>query len=208
MKKVLWLFTIIALLGCMFVLPSIKVKAEEIEQPETTETEEITEQDEKEIKDYVVDVADKYLGKYVDKQTLTLIINLSLTALSYLGMFVINLVYNKYKKGNTNTIIESFKKIDGEHIKTQLKNAYEKIDTLEKVIVQLKESHETMMKVFVLSQDKSVEGKVAMLEYIGKHTQNDEVQEKAQEISGELEKEVEVKQEVNEKVKDEYQEIF
>lgn len=205
MKRIL---SILALFGLLFVLPQTKVKAEEIEQPETTETEEITEQDEKEIKDYVIDVADKYLGKYVDKQTLTLIINLSLTALSYIGVFVINLVYNKYKKGNTNEIIESFKKVDGEHIKAQLKNAYEKIDTLEKLVIELKESQETMMKVFVLSQDKSVEGKVAMLDYIGKHTQNNEVQEKAQEISGELEKEVEVKQEVNEKVKDEYQEIF
>lgn len=205
MKRIL---SILALFGLLFVLPHTQVKAEEIEQPETTETEEITEQDEKEIKDYVVEIADKYLGKYVDKQTLTLIINLSLTALSYIGVFVINLVYNKYKKGNTNTIIESFKKIDGEHIQAQLKNAYEKIDTLEKLVIELKESHETMMKVFVLSQDKSAEGKVAMLDYLGSHTQNSEVQEKAQELSGELEKEVEVKQEVNEKVKDEYQEIF
>lgn len=208
MKKVLWLFTIIALLGCMFVLPSVKVKAEEVEQPETSETQEVNELDKELIKEYIVEVVDKYLGKYFDKQTISLIASLVLFAISNVGLLSISIAYNKYKKGNVDLFMNALAKDDGKHLTAFVETLKAQNDELKKEIKTLKDGYETMMKVFVLSQDKSAEGKVVMLEYIGKHTENKEVQEKAQEISGELEKEVEVKQEVNEKVKDEYQEIF
>ncbi len=207
-KSAFYIFSLIMLVGCLFVLPKARVKAEEIEQPETSETVEMTEQEKKEIQDYIVEIADKYLGQYVDKQTLSLIISLAVGVLGYLGVFGVNLAYAKYKKGNIDLFMNALVKDDGKHLSVFVETLKAQNDELKKEIKMLKDGYETMMKVFVLSQDKSAEGKVVMLEYIGKNTENKEVQEKAKEISVELEKEIETKQEVNEKVEGEYQEIF
>ena len=64
-----YILSILALFGLMFILPNTRVKAEEIEQPETTETEtpETEETEKKEIEDYVVEIAEKYLKLFCKK---------------------------------------------------------------------------------------------------------------------------------------------
>lgn len=214
MKKIaLYIFSLIALFGCLFVCGNTKVKAEEIEQPETTETE--TPKEEIEIKDVeeivknvVKDLVEKYLGNYADKQ---LIADLSVVVtgvVTYLIVIFINIKYGKYKKGNVTEIIESFKKIDADHLKESLKTAYEKIEKLESVIVELKQSNETIMKVLVLAQDNTAKGKVALLEYLGSKTNNQEIKEAKAEVQKELEAQIETQKEVNEKVEKDYEKIF
>lgn len=207
-KGILYVFSIIALFGCLFVLPNAKVKADEVEQPETAETQEISEQEKKEIQEYIVEIADKYLGEYVDKQTLSMIVSLVLTALGYATALGISIAYNKYKKGGVAQFMKALTENDGKHLKVIVSAFETKLEQLVEDNKKLKESFDFMAKAFILSQDKSAEGKIAMLEYFGKNTENKEVQEKANELKLELEKEAEIKQEVNEKVEGDYQEIF
>lgn len=215
MKKRIFIIPILLLAFLSFVLftSRVQVKAEEITEPETTETE--TPKDEIEIKDVeeivkgiVKEIAEKYFGNYADKQLIADIVVIASAVITYLIVIGVNIKYGKYKKGGVTEIIDSFKKVDANHLENSLKTAYEKIDTLEKVIVELKQSNETIMKVLVLAQDNTTKGKVALLEYLGSKTNNQEIVQAKEVVQKELEKEIETKQEVNEKVSEEYKEIF
>lgn len=205
-----YIVSILALFGFLFVLPQAKVKAEEMPtEPETTETETPkTEVEKKELEDFVIEIAEKYLGDYVDKQLIADIVVIATGVLGYLGLFITSIKYGKYKKGNVNEIIDNMKKVDAEHLKKLLDISNAKVEDLIKVNEELKQGYETIMKVLVLMQDSSAKGKVALLEYLGSKTNSQEVKEAQAEVKQELETQIETQKEVNEKVEGEYQDIF
>lgn len=217
MKRIaLYIFSLIALCGCLFVLPHTQVKAEEIEQPETTETTETTEAQENEIsadekeliKKFIMEIGEKYLGEYLDKQTLSLIASLVVMALGYIGVFSINLAYAKYKKGGVTEFMKALTENDGAHLTKFVETIKQQNEELKKEIKVLKDGYETMMKIFVLSQDKTADGKVAMLEYLGNHTENKEIQNQVKQEVKEIQEQEQLKAEVNEKVEKDYEKIF
>ena len=233
MKKLLAIFTILSFL---FITP-ILVKAEDdpvvttapitTTAPETTTEPEPTtapvttnapatteapatddEVDYKEAQEVVTEIATKYLGEYLDKQLIADIVALVFGAIS-LG--ILAGTYIKYKKGNkdTNDVVEqAIERELKEKIIDFTNQSNKLIQPLIEQNEELKKGYETIMKVLVLMQDASPKGKVALIDYLGGKTNNQEVKETAEQVQAEIEKQEETKKEVTEKVNGEYENIF
>lgn len=229
MKKLICLIT---LLLCFLFTVSV-VKAEEIENKEPTEeiteveTVETTEVDDtteveptdQEINDEVEKIkedAENKLKAWMDEKfnnanltSWVLTIFNALTSTAFLtALLGVVVKYSKYKGKNTDVIIDEVKAQVGEYLKERFDNLSEvEIKKLIQALDDLKESNEVMMKVLVLAQDKTSQGKVALLDYLGSKTESKEVKEQAEQVKGKLENEEKEKQEAVEKIK-EYKEIF
>lgn len=190
---------VVCLILLLFMaMPVVKLAAEETEVAEVTETEETFAQ---KVKEYVAQYAGeslaiKIVGWLVDAGVLS-------------GMFVVWLKYRKYKHNTVEEVIGAVKSEVGEYTKntiqglseTQIKSIIDKVGDLEGAV-------ETIMKVLVLMQDTTPEGKVALLDYLGSKTNNTEIKEQAADEKEKIEKQIEKEEEVRDKVADDYEEIF
>lgn len=194
-----------ALLVVLFTTP-VQVKAEEVVEPETTETQPAVEK--KEVEDLIIEIANKYLGDYVDKQLIANIVTVASAVITYLILLIVNVRYGKYKKNITDSILLGIEKENGAHLKPIVQELTNKLDKLSEENKQLKDGYDVIVKALILSQDSTATGKVALLEYLGTKTDNPVVQEAKVQVKAEIEKQEEIKQEVNEKVSGEYTDIF
>lgn len=192
---------VVCLILLLFMaMPVVKLAAEETEPAEVEV--EVTEADfAQKVKDYVSQytgesLAIKIVGWLVDAGVLS-------------GMFVVWLKYRKYKHNTVEEVIGAVKSEVGEYTKntiqglseTQIKSIIDKVGDLEGAV-------ETIMKVLVLMQDTTPEGKVALLDYLGSKTNNAEIKEQAADEKEKIEKQIEKEEEVRDKVADDYEEIF
>ena len=210
-----YLFSLLALFGLLFVLPQVKVRAEEDVEPMTEEVVEEEEQEEQPIvienknaQEIVTEVAEKYLGEYLDKQLIADIVALLFGMTGVVGVFVTNLIYRKSGKSGVNAFMDALEKNDGKHLKEFIAQLEQDKEKLANQVNQLKVGYETIMKVLVLMQDSTPKGKIALIEYLGSKTNDDSIQEVVKEVGEEIKKQEEVKAEVNEKVNGDYEEIF
>ena len=206
-KGILYTFIAFLLIGLIFILPTTKVKAEEIDEPETTETQP-AEYKEIDLEEIVVDIADKYLGEYVDRQLIANIVSIATGVLGYLGLIITNIIYKKYKKNTVDDFMKALASNDGAHLQTYVKDLKEEILSLKAQNLELKKGYDTVVKALVLSQDNTAKGKIALLEYLGVNTDNQETKAEAEQITKKLEEEQAKKEEVNAKVSGEYNDLF
>lgn len=206
-KGILYTFIAVLLIGLIFILPTTKVKAEEIDEPETTETQP-TEYKEIDLEEIVVDIADKYLGEYVDRQLIANIVSIATGVLGYLALIITNIIYKKYKKNTVDDFMKALISNDGDHLKVIVKDLKEEIQSLKAQYLELKKANDTVVKALVLSQDNTAKGKIALLEYLGVNTDNQETKAEAEQITKKLEEEQAKKEEVNAKVSGEYNDLF
>lgn len=182
----------------------IPLESEEIalNEEEPQNEQEFTEEDFKEkIQAYLTNfmsesMVAKIIGWLVDAGVLT----------ALLGIYI---KYRKYKHNSLEDVVKSTKEMIDENLQKSIDNlSKEKIDKLVESINTLEQANETIMKVLVLMQDNTSKGKVALLEYLGSKTKNEEVKEAVKDTQEEIENALAKKEEVESKVKDEYKEIF
>ena len=174
----------------------------ETQDPQDTQEEEITEET---IKAKI----EGYLANFMSESMVAKIIGWLVDAGVLGALLGIYLKYRKYKHNSLEDVVKSTKEMIDENLQKSIDNlSKEKIDKLVKSIETLEQANETIMKVLVLMQDNTSKGKVALLEYLGSKTQNEEVKEAVKDTQEELENALAKKEEVQSKVKDEYKEIF
>lgn len=121
-------------------------------------------------------------------------------------------IYIKYKKIKGKTVEQLVGDVNTNVLKVIEDNfdkmSVEKLASLVKTVGNLEQSVETIMKVLVLMQDSTRAGKVALLDFLGSKTNNEEIKAKAEELTVEIKQEEAKDQEVKEAVKEDYKEIF
>lgn len=210
----------IILFMCSFYAVLGTVKAENVEDEETLVEEEIPlESEENALNEDITeediteeDVKEKiqaYLTNFMSESMVAKIIGWLVDAGVLTALLGIYLKYRKYKHNSLEDVVKSTKEMIDENLQKSIDNlSKEKIDKLVESINTLEQANETIMKVLVLMQDNTSKGKVALLEYLGSKTKNEEVKEAVKDTQEELENALAKKEEVESKVKDEYKEIF
>lgn len=186
----------------ILVEEEIPLESEEIALNEDVTEEEITEEDLKE-------KIQAYLTNFMSESMVAKIIGWLVDAGVLTALLGIYLKYRKYKHNSLEDVVKSTKEMIDENLQKSIDNlSKEKIDKLVESINTLEQANETIMKVLVLMQDNTSKGKVALLEYLGSKTKNEEVKEAVKDTQEEIENALAKKEEVESKVKDEYKEIF
>lgn len=121
-------------------------------------------------------------------------------------------VYIKYRKAKFKTVedlADLLKELVGKYIKENFeKLSSEEIKSLTNGLDKVEKSTETIMKVLVLMQDNTKQGKIALLDFLGSKTDNKEVKEASKEVTEELEKQEAKDAEVKKEVENDYEKIF
>lgn len=157
----------------------------------------------------VIESLEKFLGKYLENSLVVKIITWVIDA----GVLTALVgVYIKYRRNKNKTIEDVI-----EECKKQLKDAASsefagqidpKILEITETVAKLTEKLNATLQALALSQDKSANGKIAMLNLISKAADADqETQEILDDIKETVEEEVAAVEEITEKVADEYQEV-
>ena len=198
LKVILGIVLCLALCFC-FTLGLASASADEIPTEEVSEELTI---------DGLKEELKSYIDKNVEDENLKSIIYLVL--FGGVGTALIG-VYIKYRKFKHNTLEEVAKTMHNdltEFFTEKFDNlSAEKIQPIVECIDKVDGALETVMKVLVLMQDKTPEGKVALLEFLGAKTENQAIKESVAEVKGNIEQEQKTAQEVNSKVKEQYNEI-
>ena len=217
MKKLIYLF--LTLFAFTFI-GVVSVKAEEVpteeETPtenetdpaEETPTETETEDNETTFEEFKALVEEK-LSAYATKDQITQIIEWLVDSGVLVAMFGVFLKYQKFKHTTIEDIITEVKAEVGTNLQSKFDElSAEQIEKLVKSIDELKEAEEVVMKVLVLMQDTTANGKVALLEYLGSKTSNKEVKEQVTELQDKIEEQIETDKETAELVDGDYKKIF
>lgn len=176
------------------------------EQPAEVEKAEVESRD---IQQIVTELAENYLGQYLDKQLIADIIAVAFGVIGYVALIWTNIKYGKYRKDTTEATSGTIKKELQENlVKAFTQLAQEQIKPLIEQNKELKEGYETIMKVLVLMQDASTKGKVALIDYLGSKTKSEEIKQTSDKVVEELKQNEETKAEINSKVSGSYEEIF
>lgn len=156
----------------------------------------------------VIETLKEWLVQFFDSNLVGFIINWAIDAGLISIIAMIYFKFRKYKakssqeianevKAQINEILGSeFQKLSAEQQKTIL----EKIDKFTSEI-------ETLKKALVLAQDRTAEGKIALLNLINETTKEVEVIKTIKEVEKKVEHEVEKEHEVKDKVKNDYKPV-
>lgn len=195
MKKVLVMLFVMLLLIAPISSVALTVHAEEAE-------EEVTEEK-------FADKVKEYVGQYTGETLAIKIVGWLVDAGVLSGMFVVWLKYRKYKHNTVEEILGAVKAEVGDYTKQTIDSlSEEEIKKIIDKVGDLENSIEVIMKVLVLMQNNTPEGKVALLDYLGSKTNNKEVKEQAVEEKTKIEEKIKKDDEVREKVAGDYEEIF
>ena len=181
------------------------------ETTETTETttseSEITTSDityEESEKD-VIETLKEWLSQMFDSNLVGFIINWAIDAGLITIIAGIYFKYRKYKAKSSQEIASEVKEVLKDCFKDlskeEQKEIIEKIEKFEGDLDKLK-------KALVLAQDRTAEGKIALLNLINETSENKtDIKEASEKVETQIKKEVEKEKKVNEKVKDDYQPV-
>ena len=215
MKKLIYLF--LTLFAFTFI-GVVSVKAEEVPTEEETPTENETDpaeetptetEDEETTFEEFKALVEEKLSAYATKDQITQIIEWLVDSGVLVAMFGVFLKYQKFKHTTIEDIITEVKAEVGTNLQSKFDElSAEQIEKLVKSIDELKEAEEVVMKVLVLMQDTTANGKVALLEYLGSKTSNKEVKEQVTELQDKIEEQIETDKETAELVDGDYKKIF
>lgn len=195
--------------GLSIMNKSTPVYADEILPPDTQPSVIIIDEPEEDEETTALEEVKSWLNQHMDKQMVANIITWVSEAGVLSGLLGVYIKYHKFKYKTLEDLVKLVKDEVGKYLTENFeKLSTDKIDNIVKSIDDLEKANETIMKVLVLMQDTSKKGKVALLDFLGSKTNNEEIKEMAENASEELEEEVKVEEEVKEAVKEEYKQIF
>lgn len=183
---------------------------EEIPETDTDITIE-AEVDEEKLTEQVTQIISDFLGNYLQESFVAQIISWLIDVGAMGALVAIFLKYRKYK----HTTLEDITKLAGQTIKEQLGSSFKDMDgNTAKLIGEmfvaigtLSAKMDNLIQAFALSQDKSAEGKIAMLQIVQGTTEDKNLNDKIEEMKTEITTTEEAIQEVEEKVQGEYKDI-
>ena len=147
----------------------------------------------------------EFLEQYLSADMVANIINWAIDSGLLIALFGVYLRYRKYKSLSSEEIA---KKVD-DRIKQELKESFEKLseEQLQQLIDKVNSYEDvlnTLEKALILSQDKTAEGKKALLDLISEKTNSSEVKKEASNVKEKVVEEQKTIDEIQEKVKDNY----
>ena len=147
----------------------------------------------------------EFFEQYMSADMVANIINWAIDSGLLIALFGVYLKYRKYKSLSSEEIA---KKVD-DRVKQELKASFEKLsDEKLQGLIDKVNSYEdvlnTLEKALILSQDKTAEGKKALLDLISEKTNSSEVKKEASSIKDKVVEEQKTIDEIQEKVKDNY----
>lgn len=167
---------------------------------------------EDEVSEKVSEKISEYLSSFLQESLVVKIISW-LIDIGAIGALVgIYFKYRKYK----NTTLGDIEKLAEEKIESAIKEKFSDLqgDVTKQLSVELKnlktvdDKINVLLQAFALSQDKTSEGKIAMLNLLQGKVEDQAVEEKIVEIKEDIVDAVEKVEEIVEKVEGEYTEIF
>ena len=170
-----------------------------IEEPtNTTEDEPLTEEG-------FTEKIREFFEQYLSADMVANIINWAIDSGLLIALFGVYLKYRKYKSLSSEEIA---KKVD-DRIKQELKESFGKLseEQLQQLIDKVNSYEDvlnTLEKALILSQDKTAEGKKALLDLISEKTNSSEVKKEASNVKEKVVEEQKTIDEIQEKVKDNY----
>lgn len=168
--------------------------------------------DEDNIKEEVSKIANKVFGKYLDEDKIAMIVTLVCYVIEIIMMLFIWIKYRKFK----HTSFDDFSKILNVNMAKSLKDNFGDLGTdigsivanLAQEMKKIEEQQNALLQAFALSQDKSAEGKLAMLRLIQGKTEDEVFEEQIEEIKQEIIETEAAVEEKKEPIQGEYKEIF
>ena len=147
----------------------------------------------------------EFFEQYLSADMVANIINWAIDSGLLIALFGVYLKYRKYKSLSSEEIA---KKVD-DRIKQELKESFEKlsVEQLQQLIDKVNSYEDvlnTLEKALILSQDKTAEGKKALLDLISEKTNSSEVKKEASSVKDKVVEEQKTIDEIQEKVKDNY----
>lgn len=209
-KGLLILLPLLALTGVNFGICSTcniaKAEGEEtpiIEPatPETPEGQPITEAE-------FTEKVKTWLSQYMDSNMVANIITWATTAGVLVALFGVYLKYKKYANKTIGDIIEFFKAEVGKHLGECFKDLdKEVINKIIKSIIDVNNNVQLLIEALALAQDKTPQGKIAMLELLQKNANIKEVVEAIEVVKEKVTEEIKKVEEIKKEVEGKYNPI-
>lgn len=171
--------------------------------PEVETTEEETEEKK------ALDTVKSWLSQHFDTQMVANIITWASEAGILGALLGVYIKYRRYKAKSLDELLDLFKKEIDKYFKDNFeKLSEEKLTGLVNALKDVENANETIMKVLVLMQDSTRKGRIALLDFLGSKTNNEEVKEAAEQLSEDLEEQEAKDEEVKDAVAGDYERIF
>lgn len=220
MKKKIILLPLIAMcglgIGFATTLPALNVvKAEEettetatsVEETTTSEVATTSEVKEEEPFDEeaFTEKIKSWLSQYFDIKLVSDLVTWLMTSGLMGALFGVYIKYRKYKKNTTEEVLSAVKKEVGKYLEEQFgKLSKEQIDKILNGFTFVEQKMDILMQALVFAQDKTSEGKIALLKLIQSNTSSQEVKDEAEKVEKTLVEEQKANDEVKEVVKEDY----
>lgn len=149
---------------------------------------------------------EEYLSQYLEESWVVKIVTWLIDAGVLSALFVIYLKYSKYKHTTIEQLFNKFKEEAGkwlENAKDDLEDS--KLQEVKNALNDIIITNENIMKALVLMQDKSSEGKIALIDFLGTKTKEEKI---LKEVKHTIEEEQNEKEKINDLVKDDYKGMF
>jgi len=215
MKKIIALVSLpVIATGVMLAVSNRSVTAAFAEGEESSEVsvvveEEPTSEEMTEEEKAALEEVKGWLSQHFDSQMVANIITWVSEAGVLVGLLGVYVKYRKWKYKTVGDIVDLVKAEVGKYLSANFdKLSEEKLLSMINAIDDLEKSNEIIMKVLVLMQDNTKKGKIALLDFLGSKTTNEEVKVTAEELSKDLEEQVAKEEQVKEAVSGEYENIF
>ena len=152
---------------------------------------------------------DAYIEDNVHNEQVKSLISLGLNGVEAVALVIIYILYRKGKSNNAENNKKDIKSILKDFTSDEFKEyGKEMIQPLHDAIDKLEKSTDTIMKVLVLMQDQTANGKIALIDFLGSKTDNEEVKKSVQLVKETVEEVKAMQEKVNDEVKGEYKELF
>lgn len=178
------------------------------EEKEVGEELGVSEEEQEKTKEEIIAKFKEFAGQYLNAQTLANIIQYAVDT----GIIsILAFVYAKYRKYKSKSSEEISKEvlnaIQEEAKKGIAELNKEQLEELQGNITQLENALNTLTKVTILAQDKTAEGKKAVLDALIESSKSEEVKELGEEKKEKIAEEVKVEQKIKEDIKEDYNPI-
>lgn len=156
----------------------------------------------------VIETLKEWLLQFFDSNLVGFVINWAIDAGLITIIAGIYFKYRKYKAKSSQEIASEVKQQINEILNASFKDlSKEQQEKIVNVINKLNSEIETLKKALVLAQDKTAEGKIALLNLINETTKEVEVIKEVEKVKEKVIEENEKAKEVNEKVKEKYKPV-
>lgn len=212
MKKLLFILSVLALTVC-FTGTIAVASAEEsniinLESETDIETVLNLEPDKEYSVDELKEIVIEYANAKIKNENIKNIVTWSIEGGLLGSLLIVYIKYRKYKHNSLEDMVKSVKKVTGDFLSTKFDEySNEMITPVKTAISNLQNGLDTVMKVLVLMQDNTPKGKVALIEFLGSKTNNEETKKSIKKVEQNIESAENKKAEINAKVNNAYEEI-